>query len=434
VLLARADPTQDPAAAAFLTSTYTPMANAAWAWASSYGWTQLPFQQMQDYVSAQVYSARALSAGLATGTDRIGFAWAPNNSLQLAPNDFTSQSAQILDRLGQAIRDSADDSADPTDPGITACGPFGQPLWCSTVVDGATFATAWESMTTWTQSTVGFGSAPFTVAAGAPSGPIVLQLQTGTVPTAALQDTTIALTSSSLQAQFSTSPAGPWTPTLSATVPGGSSNTIVYYEDTTAGTPTISAAIPGQPAATQTETVTPGAAATVIVRARVAKVLQGRRVPLTLKVQDALHNAVTTTPTWTVTPATLGRVTTVGGVPTFVAGTTAAGTATITATSGTATATTRIVVDAPPPRLASVRTTFVKGHAVVTVRASAGAKPAHGVRIDLRVRKGSSLIAHVTGRTNAAGLFVWRSHGKLPRQHYTVKARILKAAPVKAAH
>jgi hypothetical protein len=426
VLLARANPTQDPGAAAFLTSTYMPMANAAWAWASSYGWTQLPFEQMQDYVSAQVYTARALSAGLATGTDRIGFAWAPNNSLQLAPNDFTSQSAQILDRLGQAIRDSADDSADPTEPGITACGPFGQPTWCSTVVDGATFATAWENMTTWTQSNVGFASTAFTVAAGTPSGPITLQLQTGTVPTAALQPTTIALTSSSPQGLFSTSPAGPWTPTLSATVPGGSSNAIVYYEDTTAGTPTISAAIPGQPAATQTETVTPGAAATIAVRAGATKVLQGGQVRLTAKVQDALHNAVTTAPTWTVSPATLGRVATVGGIPTFVAGKTTAGTATITATSGAATATTRIVVAAPPPRLASVRTTFVKGHAVVTVKVVAGSKPAHGVRIDLRVRKGSSAIAHVSGRTNAAGLFVWRSHRKLPRQHYVVKATIVK--------
>lgn len=426
VILARSDPTQDPAAAAYLTASYVPLANAAWAWASSYGWTQLPFQQMQDYVSAQVYAARALSAGLATGTDRIGFAWAPNNTLALAPNDFTSQSAQILDRLGQAIRDSADDTADPTDPGITACGPFGQPLWCSTVVDGATFATAWSNLATWTQSAVGFASPPFTLTAGAPSGPITLQVQTGGVPTAALQPVVVALSSTSPQGAFSLSPSGPWSPSLTITIPAGSSNALVYYEDAAAGTPTLTADVPGQPAATQTETVVPGPPAAIALRAHAHTVLEGGQVPLTVAVRDALRNTVTSTPAWKVTPASLGRVAVVHGIPTFVAGT-KAGTATITAVSGTVTATTQVVVNAPPPRVASTRTTFPKGHVVVTVRVVAGGKPAHGVRVDLVVRKGSSVVGHVTGRTDAAGLLVWRSHGKLPRRHYTVRARILKA-------
>jgi hypothetical protein len=430
-ILARSDPAQDPAAAAYLTASYVPLANAAWAWASSYGWTQLPFQQMQDYVSAQVYAARALSAGLATGTDRIGFAWAPNNTLSLAPNDFTSQSGQILDRLGQAIRDSADDTADPTDPGITACGPFGQPLWCSTVVDGATFATAWSSLATWTQSSVGFASPPFTLTAGSASGPITLQVQTGSVPTPALQPVVVALTSTSPQGAFALSPAGPWSPSLTITIPAGSSNALVYYEDAAAGTPTLTAAVPGQPAATQTETIVAGAPAAITLRARAGAVLEGGRVPLRVAAQDALRNPVTSQPTWTVAPASLGRVAIVGGVPTFVAGA-KAGTATITAANGPVSAATQIVVKAPPPRIASTRTTFPMGHVVVAVRVVAGSKPARGVRVDLRVRKGSSVVGHVTGRTNAAGLLVWRSHGKLPRRHYTVKARIVKAPGVKA--
>jgi hypothetical protein len=426
VTLARSDTTQDPAAAAYLTASYVPVANAAWAWASSYGWTQLPFQQMQDYVSAQVYAARALSAGLGTGTDRIGFAWAPNNTLALAPNDFTSQSSQILDRLGQAIRDSADDTADPTDPGITACGPFGQPLWCSTVVDGATFATAWSNLSTWTQSAVGFASPPFTLTAGSASGPITLQVQTGGIPTAALQPVVVALSSTSPQGAFSLSPAGPWSPSLTITIPAGSSNALVYYEDTTAGTPTLTAVVPGQPASTQTETVVPGAAAAITLRARARTVLEGGQVPLTVAVRDALQNEIETPPAWTVAPASLGRVAIVGGIPTFVAGT-KAGTATITAASGTVTAVAQVVVNAPAPRIASKHTTFPMGHVVVTVRVVAGSKPARGVRVDLKVRKGSSVVGHVTGRTNAAGLLVWRSHGKLPRRHYTVKARILEA-------
>jgi hypothetical protein len=424
VLLARAAPSDAAAAAGFIDAAYLPMGNAAWAWGSSYGWTQVPYEQMQDYVSAQVYAARSLSAADAAPTDRIGFAWAPYNSLGLAPRDFTGQTAAILDRLGAAIRDSGD-LLDPTDPGVGACGPPGQPSWCSTVLSGAVFPAAWANFATWTQSTIGFASPPLALTAGTASSALTVQLQTGTVPTAAMTPVTVSLSSTSPQGQFSTSPEGPWTPTLDVVVAAGSSNAIVYYLDSTAGTPTVTATVAGQPAATQVETVAAGPPTGMSVVAGAESVLEGGSVPLTLTAMDALGNPVTTSPTWTVTPASAGRVVSAGGAATFVAGTTP-GAAVIRATVGGATGSALVTVTAPPPKVASVKQRFVKKHLVVTVRVVAGSKVARRVPLRLKVRKGSSPVADVTGKTSKLGLFTWRSRGKLPRGHYVVKATLTR--------
>jgi hypothetical protein len=425
IMLARAAPPDAATAAGFLDASYLPLGNAAWAWGSSYGWTQLPYQQMQDYVSAQVYAARSLSAADAAPLDRIGFAWAPYNSLGLARRDFTGQTAAILDRLGAAIRDSAD-TIDPADPGVGACGPLGQPSWCSTVLAGAVFPAAWANFATWTLSTLGFASPPLALTAGTASSALTIQLQTGTVPTPALSPVTVSLASTSPQGAFSTSPEGPWSPTLDVVVPTGSSNAVVYYLDTTAGTPTVSATVAGQPAATQVETVAAGLPTGMTVVAGAATVLEGGEVPLTLTATDSLGNPVTTSPTWTVAPASAGRVVSAGGAATFVAGTTP-GQAVISASIAGITGSTAVTVNAPPPKVAWTKQRFVHKHLVVKVKVVAGSKAAAGVPLRVQVRKGSSPVADVKGKTSKLGIFTWRSpSSKLPRGHYVVKTTLPK--------
>ena len=71
--LAAAAPANLTAAKAFVGATYGPLANAAWQWDASYGFTHVPFDLMQDFVTAQVYAARSAANG------RFGFAWQPNN-------------------------------------------------------------------------------------------------------------------------------------------------------------------------------------------------------------------------------------------------------------------------------------------------------------------------------------------------------------------
>jgi hypothetical protein len=419
--LARAAP-GGSAATAILDGVDLPLGSAAWAWRSAYGWTQVPVEQMEDYVSAQVYAQRALSSSIGAPVDRIGFAWSPSNTLALAGGDFTRQSATLLQRLGQAIRDSAA-TVDPADPGIGACGPAGQPSWCTTVIGGAAFTPAWADFATWTPSTVAFTSQPFGVAAGAPSPPLTLQLQTGTTATSATVATTIVLTSSSTQGTFATAPTGPWSPTLTLTLQPGQGTATFYYEDTLAGTPTVTATVPGQPGATQTETVSPGAPVSLTVTAPSRSVLQTGRLSVAGTAKDQYGNSFPVTPSWSVVPAVLGTVVTADGAATFVPGH-AGGRGRIVATVGGVTGQLPVNVVLPPPRVVSATSRFVAGHLVATVVVRRGTLPGRGVALTVRVRKGSSQVALVHGRTDSSGRFVWRSKGKLHRGHYVVSAKL----------
>lgn len=141
------------AARAFLNSAYSPLANAAWQWDFGFGWTMVPAEQMEDYVSAQVYALRHFSALDGQPQDHWGFAWHPRNATGIAPADFTAQTNAILDRLATAIHDSAE-PVDPSDPGIGACGPSGQNLWCSADLAGAWLNDGWKRFTYWGRLTI----------------------------------------------------------------------------------------------------------------------------------------------------------------------------------------------------------------------------------------------------------------------------------------
>ncbi len=62
--LVRAGPEDVATARSFLQAAYSPIANAAWPYASGagFGWTDVPFDQMQDYVSSPPKAARSRTA------------------------------------------------------------------------------------------------------------------------------------------------------------------------------------------------------------------------------------------------------------------------------------------------------------------------------------------------------------------------------------
>ncbi len=255
IALSAVAPSTATAAAGFLQASYAPLANAAWAWSSSYGYTSVPYDQMEDYVAAQVDAMRSYNAQLGWSSDRLGFAWDPSNSLELSTSDFDTQTAAILAQLASAIALSAD----PGDPGAGACAA----PWCTAVVTGAAFTPEWSTFADWTPTAPGFTSAAITVGAGSASSPLTIAPQIGGVVTALPIPTDVLLSSSSPGGSFSTSTDGPWTPTLDLTIPAGATSVTFYMLDLQGGTPTVTAAI-GTESTIQVENVMPPVAAPTI--------------------------------------------------------------------------------------------------------------------------------------------------------------------------
>jgi hypothetical protein len=241
--LARGGPDAVASARSFLEAAYSPLANAAWEWDDAFGWTAVPVAQMKDFVSAETYALRHVSAGAAPG--RAGFAWAPRNAEGLTAGEFAARSGDLLDRLAAAIHDSTA-TDDPADPGIGACGPGGVNLWCVAEVPGATFNQGWGELASWAQPGVAFASPPPTLTAGVASAPLAVQLQLSGVPQLAPSPITVELSTSSPGGAFATSPDGPWSPALGVVIgPGASTSPGIYYLDTQPGTPTLAARASG---------------------------------------------------------------------------------------------------------------------------------------------------------------------------------------------
>ncbi|HEY6961748.1 MAG TPA: HYR domain-containing protein [Gaiellaceae bacterium] len=131
--LARVDPDASPEAKAFFASAYTPVGNASFAYGPpelnpggiGFGYTAVPPDTMQSFLSSQVYALRTSSE-----PQRYGFAWSPKTSTAPAAT-FVS----LADRLAASISGS---DADPAG----ACGP--SLAWCGANVDGAAFTAAWR--------------------------------------------------------------------------------------------------------------------------------------------------------------------------------------------------------------------------------------------------------------------------------------------------
>jgi hypothetical protein len=369
--LANAGPTSTAAARSTLGQSYVTFGNAAWAWSSAYGWTAVPVDAMQDFVSGQVFASRSFAAATGEPVDRFGFAWSPSNTLGLSTADFATQTAAILDRIAGAIRDSGVPSADP---GSAACDP----AWCTTAVDGAAFAPQWQQFAAWSPALPVFTNAPFSAATATPAGPVTVQLQTLGIADNAVVDRALTLSSDAPTGTFAPSSSGPWSPTLTLPIPAGSSAGSFFYSDTAAGTPTLTARLDDGGLASQTEQVA-------------APAPPDPPVPPT--------TATTTTPTMTPTPAPTPLPTT----PDLPA-----------------------LRPAPAPHVASVRTRLSGGHVVVSVTVIAGTTRPSGVQVRIRVRRGAKTVALVTRVTTGGGVASWRSAKKLPRGRYVATAAAVR--------
>jgi hypothetical protein len=320
LVLAGAGPPEIEPARAYLREAHSPLANAAWQYDASYGWTAVSAEQMAAYVSAQVNALRHFSATTGQAHDRWGFAWAPRNATGAPSADFAAQTSLVLDRMAAAIRDSGD-VVQPESPGSGACGPPGIEAWCALDVEAARHSVSWQSFRSWASSAIGFTTPARTVVAGEPSAQIGLALvtTTGARVTSSTAVRVATVRSSSATGAFAPSPAGPWTPTLSLTLPVDADG-LVHYRDPRAGTHTITAAADGSLAGAQTVTVTGGAAAKVTVTP-VSRVVRARgQRAFVASARDAYGNVVRGEFAWRVAPARLGKVRrAAGGRATFTA-------------------------------------------------------------------------------------------------------------------
>jgi hypothetical protein len=390
---ADAAPAEAQTAKSFLRNAYSPLANAAWAWDSAFGFTNVPLDQMQDYVTTQTYALRVFGLAKGLPTDHFGFAWAPR-----MPDggpwtaDYTTQSAQLLDRLAAAIHDS--DQAPET-----ACGAS----WCTASIAGASFVETWKTFASWAQSTLVFATPSATIVAGTPSPPLTVQLQAGGTAQNTGVPLTVTLTTSSTAGTFSVSPDGPWTPTLDVTIPGGGSSASFYYRDTTAGVPRITATTSGRLPAVQQESVVAAPLVSLQVVPATATIRVGGRQALQATGVDAYGNRTAATATWTASRGTVSPVS--GSSTTFTA--TDAGAATVTATAAALTASAAVSVTPSRLRVAAIASARRGGRLRVSVTiVDASGRGVSGASVALRVSRSSRLLAAVVRRTGRGGRLV----------------------------
>jgi hypothetical protein len=229
--LARVAPDRATTARSFLAAAYSPLANAAWRYETAYGWTDVTYDLMQDYVTAQVHALRAASPS------RFGFAWAPKNADAVSSTQFAAQTGTLLDRLAAAI----------ADPNGACTG-----AWCTAKVDGAAFNIAWQAFGAWRPSQLAFVSAPQALVESGVSQPLLVQLRTSTgVPYTVGPPLAVSVTSTSPTGSFAPSSDGPWTSSLATAIAAGSGSLSFYYRDTRAGAPILTAAAIGKTSAAQ---------------------------------------------------------------------------------------------------------------------------------------------------------------------------------------
>jgi hypothetical protein len=403
-LLAGAGGAASGTANAFFEATASPLANAAFQWDFGFGYTHVEADLMQHFVSAQVYALRSHSMRSGRPSDHWGFAWSPRNASSLPAEEWATITGTVLDRLATAIRDSGNET--PADPGVRACGPTGRNLWCAGDLDGARLTDNWRAFRAWSPTTLAFVSTPPSVVAGAVSGAITVQAQVAGVAARPQAPVVATFSSSSPTGLFSASATGPFTPTVSATLPAGVfATTQVYYQDSTTGVPTITVSGSGVGAAIRNLAVTGAAPISMRLDPVTATVTTGATATFNAIGRDGLGNEFPLTATWTLSPGNLGTLTpTNGPTVTFTAARTP-GTGTITATivtaTGTLTATSAVTV-APPPvvRVAAIRYGVANRrlHVYVTVVDATG-KRVNDAAVTVALYRQGKVYARAAGRT-----------------------------------
>jgi subtilisin family serine protease len=264
-----------------------------------------------------------------------------------------------------------------------------------------------------------FATAPQTLTAGTPSGPMTVQIQDSAgAPQTATSALSVNLSSSSSNGSFATSTSGPWTSTLSVTIPAGSSTSgAFYYRDTQAGSPSLSATATGYGAGSQTETVNAGAIATVNVSPASATVTLGGTQSFTASGSDAYGNPVdVSSATWSVGAGTPGSVSPPSGTSTaFTASSSTTGSGTVIATAGGVSGNAAVTV-VPAPTSVSVSSIIyaLQGgrgqHILITVALTdnTGA-PVAGASVSVDIYySGILLVGSGTGTTGANGAVTFK--------------------------
>ena len=261
-----------------------------------------------------------------------------------------------------------------------------------------------------------FTTAPQTLTAGAASAAITVQ---------ATGDTTVTFASNAATGTFATAPGGPWSSTVSVS---GSTAT-VYYRDTKAGSPKLTASASGFASATQAETVTAAALATLTVTPGTASLGVGATQSYRAAGTDAFGNAVAVAPAWSVAPALGSFAPTSGATTTFTAS--ATGTGTVTATTGGVTATSTLSVStAKTLRAASItyRTANPFGILYITVFVVDGnGTPVANVAVNVTTYRNNFLFATGSGATNSSGNDLFTAYFT-PAGCYTTKVTKLALA------
>jgi hypothetical protein len=433
LVLAGFGPPTIETARSYLRTAFSPLANAAWEQESGYGWTMVPAEQMAGYVSAQIHALRFFSTTSRQPQDHWGFAWAPRNISGIPAGDFAAQTGLVLDRLAAAVRDSGQ-TLDPADPGSAACGPTGQNVWCAGDIEDAHLTEAWKSFRGWTQSVLAFGMTAQTIRAGSPSAAMSLALVASS-GSAVISPNPLAVTlsSSSPEGVFSTSPAGPWSSTLSLTLAAGTGASAgFYYRQTRTGTNILTASAAGVTSGTQTVTITPGPIAAVTITRASATVRARASQRFAAAGTDSYGNRVQVAAAWSLIPPTLGTITPrTGTATTFSAGRTL-GTGTVTAAiaSETAPISGAATVRVTPGllRIRSISYRSRKNDVLVTATAvDAAGKPVSRTIVSVLVQRDGRRYFSGRAATGAAGRTVYRVPARLSGCFTTTITRVLAA-------
>jgi hypothetical protein len=145
--LAESGPDEIAAARDYLRSAHYPLANAAWRWTTGFGFTEVPVETMQQFVSLEEYTVRhTLGTRPQGAVPFVGYAWALRNVPAQPQATFQAETLALARRLASSIRFSlAQGGSAP--PG--ACGPPGEHIWCGGAWEGATFNAEWALLTRW---------------------------------------------------------------------------------------------------------------------------------------------------------------------------------------------------------------------------------------------------------------------------------------------
>ena len=400
LVLAGAGPSEIEPSRAYLREAYSPLANAAWARESAWGWTMVPVEQMAAYVSGQINAMRNFSASSGQVRDHWGFAWAPRNTFGLSTGDFGTQTGQILDRMAAAIRDSGN-VVEPENPGSGACGPPGRrPSVSSTSPRPGTTRAGGRSGRGRSRRS---RSGPWR-RSGSSQG-LRRRRSSCRRPQRSRDRCAVTLRSTSPGGAFSTSAAGPWTSSLAVSVSPGTIATF-YYRDTRAGVATLTAAAPGTTQAAREVTVVAGSATRISVTPASREVTARGEVTFTGDATDGFGNVTPANISWSVTPTTLGTfVRGRDGTVTFRAGRVVGrGSVTATASRGTLVGSATVVVRAATLRIAAVTYRSTSRGAQATIAAvDARRRPVSRTSLTLVVRLDDRRVARTRAVTGAAG-------------------------------